>query len=377
MPRDYYEILGVPRGASDAEVKKSFRQLARQLHPDVNRHDHDAEERFKEAAEAYEVLSDSERRAVYDRYGHEGLRSGGFAPNFADASSLGDIFEMFFGGEGFGSVFGDRRGGPLRGDDIAIELEVTLAEVVHGTKREVELDPLVRCETCHGNGAEPGTPIVTCERCQGTGQLQAVSRTPFGQLVRSQTCDRCGGEGKTAERPCTTCDGQGRERGRRTLTVDIPAGIEHGQRIRLSGRGDAGLRGGPEGDVYVLARVLADPRFERHGQDLLTHLDVPFTDAALGTTVATPTLDGEQQLTLEPGTQPGTVVRLRGHGVPSIRSRRRGDLHVLVNVLVPRNLSDEQKELLERFAQSANGGNYTVEAGREGLFGRIRHAFGG
>jgi molecular chaperone DnaJ len=378
MSRDYYEVLGVGRSASEAEIKKAFRALARSLHPDVNRHDPNAEEQFKEAAEAYEVLSDAKRRAVYDRYGQEGLRSGGFAPNFGDFSSLSDIFETFFGGgDPFGSVFRDRRSGPAPGDDIATTVEVSLEEVVHGATRELDFDALVRCRTCHGNGAEPGTPIVTCPVCGGAGELQAVARTAFGQLVRSRICESCGGDGRIAEQPCEDCAGKGRALESRSLSVDVPAGIADAQRIRLSGQGHAGPNGGPNGDLYVFVNVLPDERFERHGEDLATRLDVAFTDAALGATVAVATLDGERELRLDPGTQPSTVMRLRGLGLPSLRGRRRGDLHVVVNVMVPRNLSEEQRELLRRFAASANGGNYEVEEETESLLDRIRQALGG
>lgn len=378
MARDYYEVLGVPRGASETDVKKAFRQLARKLHPDVNKHDTDAEERFKEAAEAYEVLSDAERRSVYDRYGHEGLRSGGFAPNFSDFSSLSDVFEAFFGaGEPFGSVFRGRGAGPVQGDDLGVEVELTLEEVAHGVTKDLGIDKLGRCPHCHGNGAEPGTPIVTCSRCQGAGQLQSVSRTVFGQLVQNQVCDRCGGDGKVPEQPCDRCQGQGRVREQGQISVDVPAGIGDGQRLRLSGRGDAGPRGGPNGDLYVLATVLKDARFERHGDELATRLDVPFTDAALGATVNVPTLDGDREVELEPGTQPSTVVRLKGLGLPSVHGRRRGDLHVVVNVMVPRNLNDEQRELLERFSGAANGENYPADSERTGFLSRIRQAFGG
>lgn len=375
MPRDYYEVLGVSRNASEAEIKKAFRQLARKLHPDVNKHDPAAEENFKEAAAAYEVLSDRERRAIYDRFGHQGLRSGGFEPSF---TNLSDIFEAFFGsGDPFGSVFGGGRSGPSRGDDVAVRVDLTLNEVARGASKEVEFDALVSCPRCHGNRAEPGTPIVTCSRCQGTGQLQSTSRTVFGQLIQSRVCDQCEGEGKIVQQACETCSGRGLAWESRSLSVDMPAGIEDGQRIRVTGQGHAGLRGGPGGDLYVLASVKLDPRFERHGNDLVTRLDVPFTDAALGTTLAVPTLDGDERIELDPGTQPATVVRVRGRGLPSLRGRRRGDLHVVINVMVPRNLSHDQRELLERFARSANGENYPAEGEDGGLFERIRHAFRG
>jgi molecular chaperone DnaJ len=378
MTRDYYEVLGVGREAGDDEIKKAFRKLARELHPDVNRHDPAAEDRFKEVAEAYEVLSDGERRSVYDRYGHEGLRSGGFEPNFANFGSVSDIFEMFFGGGDFGSIFGGgTRGGPARGPDAAVELSLKLAEVATGVSREIEVELTATCTACHGNGAEPGTPIETCTRCEGTGQLQSVSRSVFGQLVRTMPCEVCGGEGKVARTPCKQCGGRGHELGTRSLTVDIPKGIEDGQRVRLSGRGHAGARGGPPGDLYLLVRVKPDPRFERHGDDLVTRLDVPFTEAALGATLTVPTLDGTESVELEAGTQPTSVLRLRGRGLPALRGRHKGDLHVVVNVLVPTRLDDEQRKLLRRFAESANGETYPDGKGREGLFDRLRGAFRG
>ena len=375
MPRDYYEVLGVGRGAADDEIKKAFRRLARELHPDINRHDPAAEEKFKEVAEAYEVLSDRERRAIYDRYGHEGLRTGGYEPSFGAFGDIADIFEAFFGGGDLGSMFGGRRGraGPQAGRDVAVRVSITLEEVLTGTARDLDVRVTAACSRCHGNGAEPGTPIETCPRCEGTGQLQAVTRTVFGQVVRTHSCDRCGGDGRVAQTPCEQCRGSGVEEQVRTMSVDLPPGIDSGQRVRVSGRGHAGARGGPPGDLYVLVEVQEDPRFERHGDDLVTRLDVPFTDAALGGSLPVPTLAGEEDVELAPGTQPGTVVRLRERGLPSLRGRRRGDLHVVMNVLIPSNLSDEQRELLRRFADSANGDTY--EARPEGLFERIRQAF--
>ena len=373
MPRDYYELLGVSRGATDDELKKAFRRLARELHPDINRHDPEAEEKFKQVAEAYEVLSDRERRAIYDRYGHEGLRRGGYEPHFGGFGDISDIFEAFFGGGDLGSIFGRGRGGPQRGHDVAAEVAITLEEVFSGTTRELEFDAVEPCSRCHGNGAEPGTPIETCPRCEGSGQLQSVARTVFGQVVRTQACDRCGGDGRIAQTPCQVCRGSGYEERTRTLTVDLPAGIDDGQRVRITGRGHAGGPGAPAGDLYVLVHVESDPRFERHGDDLVTRLDVPFTDAALGGTLPVPTLEGEEELEIEPGTQPGAVRRLRGRGLPSLRGRRRGDMHVVMNVLIPSKLNEEQRDLLRRFAESANGDTY--EARHEGLFERIRQAF--
>jgi molecular chaperone DnaJ len=375
--RDYYEILGVSRDADDATIKKAFRRLARELHPDVNRHDPDAEEKFKQAAEAYEVLSDPERRATYDRYGHEGLRSGGFAPNFETFGSVADIFEAFFGGGGlggFGGFGGGRAGGPVQGGDVAVAAEIDLAEAARGTTVEVSYEAVSTCEHCHGNGAEPGTPIETCPRCQGTGQLRAVTRTPFGQVMRTTVCETCQGDGRVPKEPCHECRGRGRKVARPKVTVDVPAGISDGQRIRLSGRGHAGERGGPPGDLYVLVRVREDPRFVRDGDDLVTAIDVAAPLAALGTIVEVPTLDGPVELEIPAGTQPHATLTLRGAGMPALRRRRTGDLRVVINVVIPRHLSGEQRELLERLAETMTAQNLRSD---EGVFSKIKRAFGG
>lgn len=375
MPRDYYEVLGIPRDAGDAEIKKAFRRLARELHPDVNSHDPQAEEKFKEAAEAYEVLSDTERRATYDRFGHEGLRSGGYAPNFEGFGSVADIFEAFFGGGAFGGAFGGGQpGGPAVGGDVAVGAEIRLAEAAMGVQTQVSFDAVARCEHCHGNGAEPGTPIETCPRCQGTGQLRAVTRTPFGQMVRATACDVCGGDGRVPKKPCHVCHGRGRKAERVTLSVDIPAGIEDGQRIRISGRGHAGEHGGPAGDLYVQVRVREDPRFVRHQDDLVTVVDVSAPLAALGTKIAVPTIDGSTELEIPAGTQPNETFVVRGQGMPALRGRRHGDLQVVVNVVVPRRLKRDQRELLERLSESLTEENLRTE---EGVFGKLRRAFGG
>jgi molecular chaperone DnaJ len=371
--RDAYEVLGVPRDADERTIKKSFRGLARQLHPDVNSHDPAAEEKFKEAAEAYEILSDPERRAVYDRYGYEGLSSRGYASDFQGFGSFADIFDAFFGG---GDPFG--RGGPtgaVQGGDVALAVEVSLADAARGTTVEVEYDVIALCEHCNGNGAEPGTPIETCRRCDGVGQLRAVTRTAFGQLVRTQLCDACGGGGKVPTQPCGECRGRGRTSVRRALGVDIPPGIADDQRIRLTGRGHAGERGGPPGDLYVLVRVADDPRFVRDGDDLVSVIDLPAPEAALGTSLKVSTLDGEEELHVPAGTQPGDVITLRGHGMPALRRGRRGDQRVVVNVVIPRNLSDEQRELLGRLSASLTDENLVDRgADNHSIFARLRRA---
>ncbi len=380
MPRDYYEVLGVSRQASEAEIKRAFRRLARELHPDVNSHDPEAEEKFKQAAEAYEVLSDSERRATYDRYGHEGLRSGGFAPNFEGFGSVGDIFEAFFGSGGgpfgdlFGAAGGGRSSGRVQGGDIAVAVEIELPDAAQETSVPVSYEAIARCEHCQGNGAEPGTPIETCPKCGGSGQLRAVSRTPFGQMVRTSACDRCGGDGRVPEKPCHVCHGRGRKVERVKFSVDVPAGIADGQRIRITGRGHAGERGGPPGDLYVQIRVREDQRFVRDGDDLVTAVDIAAPLAALGTSVMVPTVEDEVELEIPAGTQPHEVLTVRGKGMPALRGRRRGDLRVVVNVVVPRHLNRRQRELSEQLADTMTDHNLRTD---EGVFGKLRRAFGG
>jgi molecular chaperone DnaJ len=366
VPRDPYEVLGVGRDSSEQEVKKAFRKLARELHPDVNAHDPQAEEKFKEAAEAYEILSDPERRATYDRYGHEGLRSGGYAPNFDAFGSIGDLFDAFFGGA---SPFGGRAAGPAPGGDVAVALEIDLLQAARGESAEVSFEAVDRSGHCHGNGAEPGTPIDTCTRCGGNGQVQTMTRTPFGQMVRTSICDTCGGDGRTAREPCGECRGRGRIAARRTIEVRVPAGISDGQRIRLSGQGHAGEAGAPAGDLYVLVKVRPDERFVREGDDLITLLDVPAPLAALGTTLEVPTLEGEVPVEVPAGTQPGEVIVLRGQGMPTLRRARQGDLRVLVNVIVPRRLGAEQRELLERLSETITEENLRSE---ESVLAKLR-----
>jgi molecular chaperone DnaJ len=362
-PRDPYDVLGVSRDASDQDVKKAFRKLARELHPDVNAHDPDAEEKFKEAAEAYEILSDPERRATYDRYGHEGLRSGGYAPNFDGFGSIGDLFNAFFGA---GSASGASSG---LGGDIAVAVEMTLREASQGSKVDVSYEAIDRCERCRGNGAEPGTPIERCARCNGVGQVQSVVRTPFGQMMRTSLCDACHGDGRLATNPCGECHGRGQKTVKRKEQVVIPAGIADGQRIRVSGRGHAGERGAHPGDLYVLVRVHADERFVRDGDDLITALDVAAPLAALGATLDAPTLDASVPLEIPAGTQPGEVLTVRGRGMPSLRGGRRGDLRVVVNVVIPRRLDDAQRELLGRLSDTLTEENLRSE---ESVLAKLR-----
>ena len=364
--RDYYELLGVGRGADEGEIKKAFRRLARELHPDVSEAP-DAEERFREVVEAYEVLSNAETRELYDRYGHAGLRSGGFQPGHFDFGSLSDLFAAFFGDDLIGG-----RAGRSRGPDLAAEVEIELVDAARGTKREVPFRVAVTCTHCGGDGAEPGTEITTCPTCAGAGRLQQVSRSVFGEFVRTTTCPTCGGSGRKIETPCSVCSGAGRVVEERTLDVDIPPGIHDGQQIRLSGEGHAGMLGARAGDAYVRVRIRPDPRFVREGNDVFSTVDLTMTQAALRATVTLPSLDGEEQIELDAGTQPGAVVVLRGRGMPVLQGYGRGDQRVLVNVVVPRHLSDEQKRLLEEFDAHADERTYKPD---DGFFDKLKSAF--
>ena len=367
--RDYYEILGVGRNADEKEIKKAFRRLARELHPDVSEHP-DAEERFREAAEAYEVLSKRDTRELYDRYGHEGLRTGGFRPTDFDFTSLGDIFSVFFGEELFGGGRGGRRGD--RGSDIVAEVEIDLVEAAEGVSKVVPFPVAVGCVACGGTGAEPGTSPEPCPRCGGAGRLQSVSSSVFGQFVRTQACPECRGAGQVVRTPCRECNGAGRVTEERSLEIEIPPGIHDGQRIRLTGEGHAGAFGGRAGDLYVLVRVQPDPRFVRDGNDVISTVDLTMTQAALGARVAVPTLDGDLELDFRPGTQPGEIHVLRGKGMPVLQGFGRGDHRVLVNVAIPRALSDEQRGLLAEFERAGHAGNYERD---EGFFEKLRAAF--
>jgi molecular chaperone DnaJ len=366
--RDYYEILGIGRSASERDVKRAFRGLARELHPDVS-DEPGAEERFREVVEAYEVLSKSETRELYDRFGHAGLRSGGFRPTAFDFGSLTDIFSAFFGDDLFGVATGARR---ARGEDVAAQITIDLEEAATGITRAVPFEVALPCERCGGDGVEPGTSPITCPECNGAGRLQQVSRTAFGEFVRSHACPRCGGAGRIVEHPCTDCHGSGRRLEERKLDVEVPAGIHDGQRIRLSGEGHAGVLGGRSGDLYVLVRIRPHSRFVREGDDVFSTVDLTMTQAALGAKVKVPTLEGEVELEFQPGTQPGEIRVLRGLGMPVLQSFGRGDQRVLVNVAVPRRLDDEQRRLLEEFERAADERTY---GSGEGFFEKLKSAF--
>jgi molecular chaperone DnaJ len=372
MPRDYYEVLGVPRDAGETDIKKAFRRKARELHPDVNEAPN-AEEEFKEVASAYEVLSDPERRATYDRYGHEGLRARGAEPDFSGFDGFSSVFDAFFGASGlFG---GGRPGGPAQGEDIGAKVRIELGDVLAGRETEVEYEAVETCERCDGSRAEPGAEIVPCERCGGHGVVRVVTRTPLGSIQRQAVCDQCDGEGRIPDKPCKECHGQGRVRAHKSVNVEIPAGVEDGQQVRLRGHGHSGVRGGPPGDLYVSIRVAEDERFHREGRDLYTFVDVPVTDAMLGAEYEIETLDGEADIVLEPGVSNGDRVTLQGRGVPTVNDNRRGNLYAVVNLLVPRNLDEQQRALIEQLSDSLGDENLKP-AEPESLLRRLRRVFG-
>jgi molecular chaperone DnaJ len=369
---DYYELLGVTRGASDAEIKQSFRRLARKLHPDVSSAP-DAEQRFREVAEAYEVLSDPERRALYDRFGKAGLQRGGFEPHFADFGSLADIFASFFGEDLLGGTGARQR--EQRGADVQAVVEIELEDAFTGIAARVPIEVALPCERCGASGSEPGTSSRACPTCGGAGAVRSVSQNIFGQFVQQRTCPECGGAGEVLEQLCAECSGEGRRLVRRELEVDVPAGIHDGQQIRVRGEGHAGFRSPERGNAFVVVRVRTDPRFVRDGDDLHTAVRLTMTDAALGTTVTVASLSGEVELEIPPGTQPGEVRVLAGEGMPSLRGGRRGALYVRLDVAVPTALNSEQRHLLETVDRALGPDAYVPRPGEdEGFFRRLKSA---
>jgi molecular chaperone DnaJ len=381
--RDYYEILGVPRSASDEDIKRAFRRLAQQWHPDVNT-DPDADGRFKEINEAYQVLSDPQRRQAYDMFGRAGVGgtgAEGFGP-FGGFQGFGDIFDAFFGA----STTGTRRARPPAGSDLRYDLRLSFEEAIRGTEKEITFTSLQRCETCHGSGAEPGTQPVTCRQCQGTGEIRQVRSTILGQMVNVTPCGRCRGQGRIVETPCQACHGDGRVERPRTLRVAVPAGIDDGHQIRLSGEGESGPRGGLAGNLYVVVHVEPHPSLRRQDTELYYELPLSITQAALGARIAVPTPDGEEVVEVKAGTQPGAEIRLRGRGAPHLRRPGvRGDLHVIVDVRVPTRLSGRERELLEQLASEwgelgddpvRRAGEGKPGRGKRGLADRLKDAIG-
>ncbi|ACV63960.1 chaperone protein DnaJ [Desulfofarcimen acetoxidans DSM 771] len=366
--RDYYEALGVSKDASVEEIKKAFRKLARKYHPDVNTGDANAEAKFKEIAEAYDVLQDPQKKAAYDHYGHAafeqqgGFGGGGF--DFSDFGGLGDIFDMFFGGGG-----GGRRRGPERGADLRLEIEISFTEAAFGVERDIKIPRTENCTTCGGSGAAPGTSSKTCDGCGGSGQVQYAQNTAFGRIVQTRTCEKCRGRGKIIDKPCPTCHGSTQVRRTKNIHVKVPAGVDTGSRLRLSGEGEAGTLGGPHGDLYVFIRVASHEIFRRENYDIISEVPITFVQASLGDELDVDTLDGKHKLKVPEGTQNGTVIRLRGKGVKQLNGHGRGDHHVVIKVVTPTKLNDKQKELLREFARL---GGKNVSSTDKGFFEKVK-----
>ncbi len=378
MKRDYYEVLGVPRDADIQQIKKAYRKLAREHHPDVNVDDPTCEEKFKEATEAYEVLCDTEKRGVYDAYGHEGLRRGGAggAGGFDGFPGFSDLFENLFSSFGGGSPFGATGPtGPARGDDLAVEVELTLEEAAFGVEREITFKAQGVCSSCEGLGTTDPSSVKTCSECGGQGRVRVVRRTMLGQFVQTAACLRCAGTGQVIGSPCAECRGAGRVFAERKVTVQIPAGIDTGQRIRVSGHGGAGERRARTGDLYVRIRVAPHDLFERRDDDILYGVDLTMVQAALGATLTIPTLDGDEEVELAPGTQPGEVKVLRGKGVPHLNGHGRGDQEIHVTVLVPRDLDEQHRRLLQDFDDACGSDQYSARP--EGVLHKLRNLFAG
>ncbi len=379
--RDYYEVLGLSKGASEDELKQAFRKLSRKYHPDFNPGDKEAEEKFKEINEAYEVLSDPDKKARYDQFGHAGVDpsyggggfGGGFSGGFGDMGDISDIFSSFFGG-GFGSGSSARSvNAPRRGQDIQTNVNISFMEACFGTKTDININRMEKCPDCGGSGAEAGTSPETCPECHGTGQVKVTQRTPFGMISSQKACSRCGGKGKVISSPCHKCHGNGRVSVSKNITVDIPAGIDDEQTIRISGQGHGGINGGPAGDLHVTVSVRPDAIFERDGYDVHTEMPITFVQAALGAEVTVPTIDGTVKYTIPEGTQPGTIFRFKGKGIKKLNRSERGNQFVHITIEVPSNLTKKQKDLLKEFDGSLDESkNYKK---RNSFFDKIKQAF--
>ena len=362
--RDYYEVLGVSRGASEDEIKKAYKKMARKYHPDLNPGDKTAEEKFKEVNEAYEVLSDADKKARYDQYGHAGVDpnfgAGGFGGGFDgsfDFGDLGDIFGSFFGG-GFGGGRRTNPNAPQRGEGIRMSIAISFEEAAFGCEKAVTVERYETCDTCHGNGCAPGTSPEVCPDCHGTGTVQVRRQTPMGVFATSSPCPKCGGKGRIIHQPCKDCRGSGMVRKKKTIQASIPAGIDNGQTISIRGQGNAGKNGGPAGDLLITITVRPHELFRREGTSVLCEAPITFTQAVLGAELEIPTIDGKVKYTLPEGTQSGTTFRLKGKGIPSINGRGRGDQYVTVYIETPKNLNKEQKEALKKFAETMGESNY-------------------
>lgn len=371
--RDYYEVLGVSKGATQEEIKKAYRKLARQYHPDVNKAAN-AEEQFKEVKEAYDVLSDPSKKAQYDQFGHTDPNQGfgGFGGGGADfGGGFGDIFDMFFGGGG------SRRNpnAPRQGADLQYSMTIDFTEAIFGKETEIRIPKDEECDTCLGSGAKPGTKPETCSVCHGTGQQEQVQNTPFGRVVNRRVCMSCSGKGKVVKEKCPTCRGEGKVRKQKVIPIKIPAGVDNGMQVRVSGQGEPGVNGGPAGDLYIVLRVSEHPFFEREGQDIYCEMPITFVQATLGDEIEVPTLTGRVKLKIPAGTETGTFFRIKGKGVPQTRGQHQGDQHVRVKIKTPKKLSDKQKDLLREFAELS--GDQLPDEQSEGFFDRMKKAFRG
>lgn len=372
--RDYYEVLGISKGASDDEIKKAYRKMAKKYHPDANPNNKEAEQKFKEVNEAYGVLSDAQKKAQYDQFGHAAFdqtAGGGGGGFYGGGFDMGDIFDMFGFGGGFG---GSRRNGPVRGSDVNVQVSVSFADAVFGTTKEISINMLDECDVCHGTGAKAGTHAETCKRCNGTGQERITKQSMFGMVQTVQTCSACGGTGKTIKDPCNSCHGRGKVRKEKKFEINIPKGIDTGQTIRLSGKGEPGERGGSNGDLLVTAFVQPDPYFTRKGMDVYCDVPISFVQAALGDEVTIRTLEGEQKITVKPGTQPETVIKLKGIGICNIRNNRvKGDQFITLKVKIPTSLTEHQKDLLRSF--DGGDGSGTDSPKKKGFWDKMKETF--
>lgn len=361
--RDYYEVLGVNKNATDADIKKAYRKEAKKYHPDLHPGDKACETKFKEVNEAYEVLSDGQKKSKYDQFGHAGVDpnfgAGGPGGGGFGGFDFGDIFGDIFGGGGFGGFGGStRRNGPRRGGDVHQTIEVTFEEAAFGCKKKINITKQDHCDTCGGSGAKPGTHAETCTHCGGSGQVRTQQRTPLGYMTNVGTCPQCNGKGKTIKDPCVTCRGTGRMRKSKTLEIDIIPGIDHGQTMQITGQGEPGERGGPDGDLLVTITIKRHNFFKRDGSNVYVEIPVTFVQATLGATLKVPTLDGVVEYDIPEGTQTGSVFRLRAKGIPHVRSKARGDQYVTVNVETPKNLTQKQKDILKDFEKQTGDKNY-------------------
>ena len=379
--RDYYEVLGVDKSASAEDIKKAYRQMAKKYHPDLHPGDKEAEEKFKEVNEAYEVLSDADKKSRYDQFGHAGVDpsyggggyGGGFSGGFGDVGDIGDIFNSFFGG-GFGGSSASRANAPRRGQDVKTNVNISFMDACFGKDMDVTVNRMEKCPDCNGSGTAAGSSAETCPDCHGTGQVKVTQRTPFGVISQTKPCSRCGGKGKVINNPCQKCRGSGRVSISKKINVKIPAGIDDGQTLQISGQGNAGVNGGPSGDLHIIVSVRPDPIFERDGYDIHTDIPITYTQAVLGDEITVPTIDGKVKYNVPEGTQNGTVFRFKNKGVKKLNRSDRGDQYVRVYIEVPKNLSKKQKELLKEFDASMSDENYSK---RPSFFDKIRTAFNG